>query len=239
VTIHYHGTPITPQDILLTLSGCHFCVSFSDARQVRMCHELGQSVMLDNGAFSAWKRSAKTDWDGYYAWADEWLDFPATWAVIPDVIEGTAEENDALLTQWPLERERGAPVWHMHEPLERLRKLAEEWPRICMGSSGEYAQLDTPKWHARMTDAWNELVKQGGRTPWVHMLRGMDLAGSCYPFASVDSTNVARNHARNSSRCAARQMAHEIDGRQCPGRWSYREVKRSGALFSALKAEGA
>lgn len=235
MTIHYHGTPITPNDIMLTLAGCHFCVSFMDPRQVRQAHELGQSVMLDNGAFSAWKRGAKTDWDGYYAWCDEWFRYPTTWAVIPDVIDGGEEENDALVEQWPLERTRGAPVWHMHESFDRLLELALGWPRICIGSSGKYAQLDTPEWHARMVEAWNALASrppQHGRLPWVHMLRGMDLAGSCYPFASLDSTNVARNHARNSSRCAARQMAHEIDGRQCPGSWEQRLHKRSGLLFT-------
>jgi hypothetical protein len=36
-------------------------------------------------------------------------------AVVPDVIDGTEADNDALLTEWPLGWFFGAPVWHMHE----------------------------------------------------------------------------------------------------------------------------
>jgi hypothetical protein len=229
VTIHYHGTPITPHEIILGLAGCCFCVSFSDSRQVRAAHELGQSVMLDNGAFSQWKRGKATDWAGYYAWCNEWLDWPTTWAVIPDVIEGSDEENDALISQWP-HGQRGAPVWHLHEPLDRLVKLCDMWPRVCFGSSGQYAQIDSPEWHRRVSQAWNLLARYHERLPWIHMLRGMDLGGSAYPFSSLDSTNIARNHARNSCYRDARLMAIQIDGRQCPGRWAPRVVARQGQM---------
>jgi hypothetical protein len=68
--IHYHGTPITPAPILGKLVGRSFCVSYAAGYQVDVCHEIGQSVMLDNGAFSFWRqRQAATDWPGYYAWA--------------------------------------------------------------------------------------------------------------------------------------------------------------------------
>ena len=56
---------------------------------------------------------------------------------------------------------------------------------------------------------------------WLHMLRGMALSGSEYPFASVDSTDVARNHNRPHN--DALQMALRWDGKQCPARWTYRE----------------
>ncbi len=51
--IHYHGTPITPKERLYELAGRHFCVSYAAPGDLRRCHELGQSVMLDNGAFSS------------------------------------------------------------------------------------------------------------------------------------------------------------------------------------------
>jgi hypothetical protein len=85
-----------------------------------------------------------------------------------------------------------------------------------------YAAIGTPSWHGRVSAAWNELARRHQRLPWVHMLRGMDLAGGPYPFASLDSTNVARNHARNSARRDVRAMAAAIDGRQCPGSWAPR-----------------
>jgi len=55
---------------------------------------------------------------------------------------------------------------------------------------------------------------------WLHMLRGMALAGSEYPFASVDSTDIARNHNRPQN--TVRGMADRWDARQCPGRWRVR-----------------
>ena len=120
--IHYHGTPITPVAALYELSGRHFCVSHARPDDVQRVHKIAQSVMLDNGAFSAWKRGHVVDWHGYYHWADQWLDYPTTWAVIPDVIDSGTQEQDALLREWP-HGDRGAPVWHMDEPTIRLLAL--------------------------------------------------------------------------------------------------------------------
>jgi hypothetical protein len=225
VTIHYHGTPITPTaEKLLPLAGRHFCVRFGAHDQDEICHRIGQSVMLDNGAFSFWRQGRPTDWGGYYSWAERWLEYPTTWAVIPDVIDGDVEANDALVSEWPF-ASRGAPVWHMHEPIGRLLCLAETWPRVCIGSSGAYADVGDTRWRARMDEAMNMLCGNGPVPVWLHMLRGMDLAGSEYPFASVDSTNVARNHAGTNggrARRDPRAMADRLDGFQCPARWRVR-----------------
>lgn len=220
--IHYHGTPITPRSVLLDIRGKCFCVSYAAPADVKVCHDIGQSVMLDNGAFSLWRSGKNTDWPGYYAWVEQWLDFRTTWAVIPDVIDGDAEANDALIEQWT-HGDRGAPVWHMHEPISRLVRLSYEWPRVCIGSSGTYATVGDARWHERMTDAMNHLCGNGIPPCWLHMLRGMALSGSIYPFASVDSTDVARNHNRPQN--TARSMADRWDSIQCPARWSVRPVQ--------------
>ncbi len=222
--IHYHGTPVTPAEEMLTLAGRHFCVSYADPRAVRVAHEIGQSVMLDNGAFTFWGSPAAhvTDWSGFYDWAEPWLDYPTTWAVIPDVIDGDADANDRLLVEWFSRRlPKGAPVWHLHEPLERLRRLAHGYERVCFGSSGQYATVGSAAWANRVAEAFDTIADDRGRVPWVHMLRGLSLAGSHYPFASADSTNAARNHAGSHAR-APRPVAAivaEIDSRQCPARW--------------------
>jgi hypothetical protein len=218
--IHYHGTPITPAPILGKLVGRSFCVSYAAGYQVDVCHEIGQSVMLDNGAFSFWRQGKATDWPGYYQWCERWLAYRTTWAVIPDVIDGTEEANDALIREWPY-GDRGAPVWHLHEPVERLQRLCGEWPRVCLGSSGQYAVVGTGPWHRRMEQAMNAVCGNGPAPVWLHMLRGMALAGSHYPFASVDSTDVAQNH--NRPRNDALEMALRWDGKQCSGRWAKRE----------------
>src|SRR6185312_4548263 len=117
-----------------------FCVSHAAPADVRRCHEIGQSVMLDNGAFSKWKQGTATNWPAFYKWADQWLDYPTTWAVIPDVIDGGEEAQDALIDEWPF-GERGAPVWHMDESLDRLARLCDTWPKVCIGSTSVYADV--------------------------------------------------------------------------------------------------
>lgn len=226
--MHYHGTPITPMAALYELAGRHFCVSFYRPDQVRVCHEIGQSVMLDNGAFSAFtKGQPVTDWSAYYAWSDRWLDYPTTWAVIPDVIDAGSQEQDVLLKEWP-HGQRGAPVWHMDEPIDRLLRLCDEWPRVCIGSTAEYWKILSPDWCQRMDEAWNALASRHSRWPWVHMLRGMQLSGDRWPFASVDSTDIAQNHNRPQN--TPRRMADRWDAAQCAASWSAQEKQERLAI---------
>lgn len=220
--IHYHGTPITPNAVLHTLAGRHFCVSYAAPSQVKICHQIGQSVMLDNGAFSLWRAGKPTDWPGYYAWSDEWLACATTWAVIPDVIGGDDEQNDALIAEWP-HGQKGAPVWHMHAPISRLVALCSRWSRVCIGSSAQYSSVGTARWHARMTEAFNAIADTRGRVPPIHMLRGMSMSGGIYPFASVDSTDVARNH--HLPHQSAAKMAAKWDAQQCPAIWTPRPTQ--------------
>ncbi len=159
-------------------------------------------------------------WDGFYEWAEPWLDYPTTWVVIPDVIDGDEEANDKLLVQWFQRRlPKGAPVWHMHESIDRLKRLCHGYERVCIGSSGTYSVVGSASWHRRMTEAMNALCGSGPVPVWLHMLRGMSLSGDIYPFASVDSSDIARNH--NRDRNTARVMADRWDGVQCPARWTY------------------
>jgi hypothetical protein len=213
MTIHYHGTPITPNAEILLMAGANFCVSHAAPSQVKLCHTIGQSVMLDNGAFSAWKRGHEPNWDAYYTWCDGWLDYPTTWAVIPDVIVGDEADNDLLCRAWPF-RDRGAPVWHMHEKLNRLIGLIDGHPRVCIGSSGDYAEVMAPSWQRRMDEAWRGIDRVFKRTPNIHMLRGLQLVRERWPFASVDSTDIARNHNRDENTAA--KMRARWDAKQCP-----------------------
>lgn len=215
--IHYHGTPITPIAALYELAGRHFCVSHAHPADVERCHAIGQSVMLDNGAFSKWKSNRETDWRAFYEWAERWLDYPTTWAVIPDEIDAGAQLQDALVAEWPFGH-RGAPVWHMDEPISRLLTLCDRWPRVCIGSTAEYAVVLSSSWCRRIDAMWNAVAARHRRLPWLHMLRGMQLSGREWPFASVDSTDVAQNHHRPTNTPAS--MAARWDAMQCPGRWT-------------------
>ena len=214
--IHYHGTPITPVAALYELAGRHFCVSHANPQDVERAHMIGQSVMLDNGAFSKWKSGKATNWASYYDWCDRWLDYPTTWAIIPDEIDAGAQMQDALIREWP-HGQRGAPVWHMDEPVSRLVRLTNEWQRVCIGSTAEYAVILSDAWTRRMDEAWNAIAREHRRLPWVHMLRGMQLSGRRWPFASVDSTDIAQNHHRPQN--TPRSMADRWDAMQCPAKW--------------------
>lgn len=225
MTIHYFGTPITPISALYELAGRHFCVSHARPSDVERVHAIGQSVMLDNGAWSAFRRGYAPDWSKYYAWCDRWLNWPCTWAVPPDAIDAPSQEQDALLNAWPHGKQRASPVFHLNEPLYRLCRLVDDgWSRVCIGSTAEYAVVLSEPWERRMDETWDQLARTFGRTPPIHMLRGMQCSGKRWPFASVDSTDIAQNH--HCPQNTPRQMADRWDAAQCPGVWRVREAEQ-------------
>jgi hypothetical protein len=220
LTLHYHGTPISPIAKFLELSGCCFTVSYARPDDVERAHKYGQSVMLDNGAFSHWRQGTPSDWPGYYKFCDRWLHHSTTWAVVPDTITGSAEDNDALIAEWPF-GDRGAPVWHLHEPISRALDLINNWPLVCFGSSGKFSVVLAPSWCRRMDSVWNEIMRHYGRAPKIHMLRGMQLCRREWPFYSLDSTDIGRNHNRENN--TPEEMARRWDSEQCPPKWISRE----------------
>ena len=56
-----------------------------------------------------------------------------------------------------------------------------------------------------MDETWNELSRTFQRTP-PSMLRGMQCSGMRWPFASVDSTDVAQNHTAEHRVCDGRSL---------------------------------
>jgi hypothetical protein len=151
--IHYHGLPITPATAAAkAVEAGHAFVSFAHSDQLGVAVDVCQSFAVDNGAFSAWKSGNPVkDWTAFYDWALNVKKVPSCdFAVIPDVIDGSEADNDALLRDCPLPNWFGAPVWHMHESLERLEQLASTYVRVCFGSSGEYATVGTSNWWSRM-----------------------------------------------------------------------------------------
>jgi hypothetical protein len=229
--IHYHGTPITPRSELERLSGKHFCVSYADPRDTGWCLENAQSVMLDNGAFSAYTRGVELDQKGYMDWLDDKL-YGSNWAVVPDVIGGSVVEQRDLMLNWRYPDHLSCYVWHMDLPLDWLEELVYSFPRIAFGSSGKYWKVGSKEWQDRADEAWEVLDKTNTR-PWVHMMRGLRVAGKRWPFASADSTNVARNHkgSKRQKRKCPLEMINRIDSVQCPMRFEYEyyELNAKGA----------
>ena len=55
------------------------------------------------------------------------------------------QDNERLIEQWPHGKIAGVPVWHLHEPLDHLSKLACLWPRsLPAGSSADFAMSRYP-----------------------------------------------------------------------------------------------
>ncbi len=232
--IHYHGGPITPTDVAITVwKGRHAFVSFAYPEQIALAAEVASSFSLDNGAFTVWKSGGKLDVQGYATWCNEWQRHPGfDWCLIPDSIEGGEEENDELLSDWPLDGSISVPVWHMHESLGRLERLVASYQRIAIGSSGEFANIGTPRWWGRMAEAMPIACDEHGR-PRVklHGLRQQDpTITSHIPYSSDDSTNAARNHALDTKwhgpyqpltqRARALVLVDRIEGHASAARWN-------------------
>ena len=204
--IHYHGTPCgaTREDVARFLSGRHALVSFWRPEDIGTAAEVCQSFCIDNGAFSAWKSGEPiTDWRPYYKFVEAWNNHPSfDWAVIPDVIDGTEEDNDDLIDEWGNDccSGRGVPVWHLHESLDRLERLIATHDRISIGSSGEWPTPGVKKWWDRMADAMEVACDSEGRPlARLHGLRMLDPAiFHQLPLASADSTNAVRNSSNYS-----------------------------------------
>ena len=208
----YHGTPLTPRAALAAVAGRAMCVSFYRPDNVQDVEAQSPFVMYDNGAFSFWQDAlrrgqewdeAERDWAPFYKWLEARLFAPGRWAVIPDRPGAPSQLNDGLLNEWPFGTSRGAPLWHMNGPIDRLGRLLERYDRVCLGWIGEFdpatgriradeREVGCPAYRRRMEEVAAFL---GNRWPVLHMMRGVAV-GADYPFASADSTSLAQNHHR-------------------------------------------
>lgn len=196
--IHYHGLPITPASAAIqAISGGHAFVSFAHPGQLEIAIEHSKGFCVDNGAFSAWKQGRPIKkWDSFYGFSADCLKSGnCNWIVIPDVIDGNEADNDALLAECPIQKEFAVPVYHMHESLDRLERLASNYHRIALGSSGEFSTIGTNDWWIRMNQMMEVVCDRDG-FPLVklHGLRMLDeRIFTKIPLESADSTNIGRN----------------------------------------------
>lgn len=211
--IHYHGTPITPKAKLDGMKGKHLCVSFADRRNADWCIKNAQSIMWDNGAYTSYTKGKPFRKEKYINWLDDKL-YAANWAVIPDVIDGSVEDQKEMASDWPYPKHLSAIVWHMGLSLDWLKEIIDTYPKFCFGSSGKYWKVGSPEWAKRADQAW-EIIDKSNARPWVHMMRGLKLSKRHWPFASADSTNVARHFKELKSQCP-KEMSDRIDSVQPP-----------------------
>ena len=205
--IHYHGTPIggSLDEAQRFMSGRHCLVSYHHPNQLKSVVELCQSFCLDNGAFSFWKSGkGEVDFYGYHDWVQALAGHPCLdFCLIPDKIDGTVEENEALVTKWLRlgSAVESTPVYHLHEPLDYLDYLVGNFRTVALGSSGQFAQPNTASWWGRMAKVMQVACTKDGRPKCrLHGLRMLDpRVFSRLPLSSADSTNAAVNSGAISS----------------------------------------
>ena len=195
--IHYHGTPMGGKRTEASgfLAGRHALVPYPRPEDLGAALEVCKTIVLDNGAFTVWQQGGRLDVDGYTAWVESVWQHPTfAWALIPDVIDGNETDNDAMLADWPM-RIPGVPVYHLHESLDRAELLAETWPIVALGSSGQWNRPGSESWWRRIEQVMGVMCDAEGRPKCkLHGLRMLDPAiFHRLPLASADSTNAAQN----------------------------------------------
>ena len=199
MTIHFHGSPIwgaKGKIARIAHTGSGAFVSFERPDQIRLAFDCADTVCIDNGAFSKFNSGKVQDWNDYYdRFIPKWFDNDKLrFFVIPDDITGDECDNDKLISQLPQDlKKKAAPVWHMHESIDRLIRLCENWEWVCLGSSGEFASVRSAAWKARIREAFLT-IKNLELPTKLHGLRMLDgrVLGN-YPLDSADSTNLACN----------------------------------------------
>jgi len=198
--IMYHGAPCggTREDARIFFTGRHGLVSFAHPGQLDIVQDYCASYILDNGAFSIWRKGGKLNVPAFYDWVRENshrsnFDF----FFIPDVIDGEESVNDGLIENTPDDLvECAVPIWHLNESLKKLYRLSKQWPVIAFGSSGNYANPGTPRWWMRINEAMEQVCDYGYPRCGLHGLRMMNPEiFTRIPFSSVDSTNATQNAA--------------------------------------------
>lgn len=168
----------------------------------------------------------KTKWEEYYKWVESHHN--REFFFIPDVIDGNEKENDELLKYNHFKD--GVPVWHIHESLDRLERLSSDYEIVAFGSSGEYSELGTREWHMRIDEAMRVICDDDGFPQTkIHMLRCLNPEiFTKYPFYSGDSTNLARNHARDG----AKNIIDRIEKYNSPDRYKFKKYYKQLSLIA-------
>lgn len=229
--IHYHGTPIggKAHEAANFMDGRFVLIPWKNKDDLSRAMECSRGFIIDNSAFSFWSTKETPDWRLYANWVNETARHPRfNWAIIPDVIDGSEEENDSLIESWKSwSSVEGVPVWHMHENLDRLFRLCCNYDRVAIGSSGQWPTPGVGSWWDRMDEAFDRIVdEQGYPIAKIHGLRMLrrDIIER-YPLASADSTNAAQNGNREGKKieCGTfwgqMTLARRIEQAQSPSKW--------------------
>lgn len=232
--LKYHGTPLTPNDVFDEVMPTRNClIPFPRPQNIKRAKEKCEKIIIDNGAFTIWNKGGVIDWGKFYNFVEKHIN-DIEMFFIPDVIDGTEEENDALIVQYLMryigDHERKCvPIWHLNESLERLERLVDTFDYIAIGSAGEYRKIGTPKWFKKMDAAMRVICCEDGYPKVkVHMLRCLNPDIFIhFPFYSGDSTTLAQNHQRDGWQT----IVNRIEKYDSPDRYQFKHFHDQRALF--------
>lgn len=185
-------------------------VSFARPEQLKtILKTVGSRVVLDNGAFSVWNKAKKQEsivdwanyWTSYYLFVMTYISL-IDWFIVPDVIEGTEEENNNLINSIPSSlKYKAVPVWHSNESIDKLIRLCKEFKIVAVGCCGDSGVIRSKAWKSKMDEAFCEIYIKHQLPVKIHGLRMLDGRVMVqYPFDSCDSTNVSRNVPKDKLR---------------------------------------
>ena len=199
--IHYHSSSAggTQKDALLFLKERHSLISYAYKSNEAIVLNYCKSFILDNGAFSLWKKAGEEiNVNEYYKWVKTIEYHPGLdWVIIPDKIDGTEDENRELLNKWmDLElSSQSVPVYHYNESFEWLDYLISNFKTVALGSSGEWSRPNSYKWWGRTEEIMEIATDDKGKARCkLHGLRMLNKdIFTKIPLSSADSANAAIN----------------------------------------------
>lgn len=218
------------------LKGRHALINIEEPWEADIAREVCTGYIVDNGAYIAWRRGTLLGFDDYLSFVDcIKADLNFHWALIPDIIDGSVADNDALLRDWP-DNTPGVPVYHMNEPVGRLEELVHKYPRVAIGSAGEYKLPGSQRWWTRMKILMAVATNPSGYPlTKLHGLRMMaPKIFAKIPFDSVDSSMVGRNafaimrRHRLDRLSAANLLADRIESSRYTNCWKRQPTLVSG-----------
>ena len=224
------------------MDGRHALISFAHQQHTPEVLECCESFCLDNGAFTIWKTTGgQIDVKAYSEWVERIGKHPGfDFCLIPDVIEGTEEENDALIEKWECNL-TSVPVFHLNESPDRFFRLADKFKKVAFGSTSEWGRNGTKEWWNNMKNLMNIITDAEGNLPCkVHGLRMLDPNIFRFlPLHSGDSTNAAVNGGRQMKNVSmpaikrwqgSERIAQRIESFQSASHWDEEKLYEEGLL---------
>lgn len=191
--VYFAGVDASPKDVLdaFKAGARHFMISYFYWRRhrptLRMLRSLGAHIMLDSGAYSAWRRGEVINVDDYIQYIKQ---SQIGKYVVLDVV-GDYEETRFNLRQMESQNLRPIPVFHINTPWSILEDLARDYRLICIGGTVGKSKEDRVNFFDELFERHPELFYHGLGMTMPDLMRK-------YPWVSVDSTTwlTGRKNAR-------------------------------------------